>query len=322
MVWFKWIVIAICVFLGLAKIALSDPLDTWTTWSTAQPYVSKQVPPGALIMRGQGTDAYYVAEIDASTGAIPVTLSGGSFTVDYSGPTGDPVPADAAFVGGVDGSGDLRGLKVDTNGELQVDVLSSALPSGAATEATLSALNAKFGSLGQKAMTGSAPVVIASDQSTLPVSAASLPLPSGAATEATLADIDNKVATESTLGTLNGKFTDGPQANATSIGVTEGGRAYSDSAMQDYSSGNVTTGAWVQIDASTAAAINVICVNDTSGQIMELGTGSAASETRVFLIAQGFSGCIPLRIASGTRLSLRAVTATANTGYFTYSGMN
>lgn len=73
-----------------------------------------------------------------------------------------------------------------------VTVSSSALPTGAATEATLSALNAKFNSLGQKTMAASAPVVIASDQSTIPVSVASLPLPSGAATEATLSALNAK----------------------------------------------------------------------------------------------------------------------------------
>lgn len=48
-------------------------------------------------------------------------------------------------------------------------------------------------SLGQKAMTASLPVVIASDQSTIAVSAASLPLPSGAATEATLSAMSAKL---------------------------------------------------------------------------------------------------------------------------------
>lgn len=46
--------------------------------------------------------------------------------------------------------------------------------------------------LGQATMALSVPVVIASDQSALPVSAASLPLPSGAATEATLALVKAK----------------------------------------------------------------------------------------------------------------------------------
>lgn len=46
-----------------------------------------------------------------------------------------------------------------------------SLPTGAATETTLAALNAKFSSLGQKVMASSAPVVIASDQTSIPVAA-------------------------------------------------------------------------------------------------------------------------------------------------------
>ena len=45
----------------------------------------------------------------------------------------------------------------------------------------------RINTLGQKTMANSTPVVIASDQSTIPISAATLPLPTGAATEATLA---------------------------------------------------------------------------------------------------------------------------------------
>lgn len=62
-----------------------------------------------------------------------------------------------------------------------------------ASEATLAALSAKFNSLGQKLMVASVPVVLASDQSSIPVTVASLPLPTGAATEATLAAIDAKL---------------------------------------------------------------------------------------------------------------------------------
>lgn len=109
---------------------------------------------------------------------------------------------------------------------------------------------------------------------------------------------------------------------ASTVRVSEASRTYSDSVRNDYSSVNVTTGAWVQLIASTAAAINLLCITDQSGQIMELGTGAALSETRVFLISRGFSGCIPLRIAASTRISVRAVSATASTGDITLSGMN
>lgn len=80
-----------------------------------------------------------------------------------------------------------------------------------ASESTLSALNAKFNSLGQKAMAASAPVVIASDQSAIPASQSGtwninnisgpVSLPTGASTLAaqntgnsSLSSIDGKLA--------------------------------------------------------------------------------------------------------------------------------
>lgn len=321
-VYVQWIFFIIAILAGITEIALGDPLETWTTWSTAQPYVSKQVPPGAMIMRGAGTDAYYVMEVDPATGEIPVSLSGASITIDYSGATGAAVPADAAFIGGTD-SGTLRGVKVDAAGELQVDVLSSALPSGAATAANQTTANGllttidadtgniatstasvdtKTPALGQALMAASVPVAIASDQSDLPV----------AISAASTISVENLPATVDTNAGAN---------SASTLRVTEGSRSYADSARYDYSGGSVTTGAWVEIDASTAAAINELCVTDQSGQVMELGSGAAAAETRILLIARGWSGCIPLRIAASTRLSLRAVSATASAGDFVYSGM-
>lgn len=71
-----------------------------------------------------------------------------------------------------------------------------SLPTGASTAvnqateiASLSSIDGKLNSLGQKTMAASVPVVIASNQSAVAISAASLPLPTGAATEVTLASI-------------------------------------------------------------------------------------------------------------------------------------
>jgi hypothetical protein len=60
-------------------------------------------------------------------------------------------------------------------------------------------------SLGQKVMAASFPVVIASDQSAVPISAASLPLPAGAATEATLATRVADATITARLNTLGQK---------------------------------------------------------------------------------------------------------------------
>src|SRR2546422_87908 len=73
-------------------------------------------------------------------------------------------------------------LKVQIQGTVTVSgTVTTTPPANASTNlAQVSGANV---SLGQKAMAASIPVVLASDETTLPISAASLPLPAGAATE-------------------------------------------------------------------------------------------------------------------------------------------
>ena len=73
---------------------------------------------------------------------------------------------------------------------------------------------AKVADTGQAAMAASLPVVIASDQSDVPVSAASLPLPSGAATDAGLASI---------YAALGGLFPAGGAISNTTFGASQSG---------------------------------------------------------------------------------------------------
>lgn len=107
------------------------------------------------------------------------------------------------------------------------------------------------------------------------------------------------------------------------VPTSEQGHTYSDSARNDYSSVNVTTGAWVQIIASTAAAITQLYIDDTCGQVLELGTGGAGAETRKLLIPRGgFTEKVELAIPASTRVSLRAVTANCTTGDIVITGLN
>lgn len=99
------------------------------------------------------------------------------------------------------------------------------------------------------------------------------------------------------------------------VSTSPTGYAFADSARNDYTGVNVTVGAWVQLIASTAAAAKGFCLFDSSGQTLELGVGAAASESRKFIIQPGGpSGFIPLAIASGSRVSIRAISGTANAG--------
>lgn len=101
------------------------------------------------------------------------------------------------------------------------------------------------------------------------------------------------------------------------------GRSYSDSAYLSYSSSNVTTGAWVQLIASTAAAINSLTIFSSCGETIELGTGASSSEARKLLIPPGgLDGPVDLSIASGTRVSLRGVSGNCTSGQISLTGLN
>lgn len=105
--------------------------------------------------------------------------------------------------------------------------------------------------------------------------------------------------------------------------VSPTGRAYADSIRHNYASTNVTTGAWVQIIASTAATINTMIIDDTCGEVMELGTGAPASETRKMLVPRGGQGVpVDLAVPSGTRISLRAISGNCTAGDFVLTGLN
>jgi hypothetical protein len=180
------------------------------------------------------------------------------------------------------GGGGYVNVKVNPSGALVADVTGTvaatqsgtwninnvsgtiSLPTGAATETTLSAINTKTPALGQAAMVASTPVVIASNQTTLPVS---------------------------------------------QVGRSVVGRA-----RNVYSSTNVTTGAYVQLVASLAAAVNEVEIFDSSGETLVIATGGAGSEVDQVYVFPGGNGRIPLAIASGARVSIKAVSANATAG--------
>lgn len=188
-------------------------------------------------------------------------------------------------------------------GNVPVDVQTSVLPTGAATEATLATLATE------------ATVATLATEATV----ATL------ATEATVATL----ATETTLSSINTKTPALGQAamaasvpvviasNQTAIPVSLSGTSGSslvDSVRNDYTSTSVTTGAWVQLIASTSGDVSSIFIFDSSGQTLELGVGAAASEVRVSIIVPGGNGQVPLAIASGSRVAVRAISATASVG--------
>lgn len=215
----------------------------------------------------------------ADTTANPTVPGVGSFAQLFNGTTWDRMRGDI------------------TNG-LDVDVTRSALPTGAATEATLGSIDTDTGtiagdttsidgktpSLGQAAMAASVPVVIASNQSRVPTDA-----------NLQVGDADNSAT--------NPVFTD-------RLDVID----FADTPLIDASSINGSAGAFVQVVASTAAATKAIQVADTGGVFMGIYTGPAASEVLAAQFGPGSNETVEVAIASGTRISLRSLETSGPSG--------
>lgn len=148
-----------------------------------------------------------------------------------------------------------------------------------------------------------------------------LPLPTGAATSA------NQTAAQTSLSSIDAKTPALGQAtmaasqpvtfasNQSALATTIGGKATVNLARNDYSTTSVTTAAYVQLIASTSAIANLLEIFDSSGQTLVLAIGAAAAEVDKFYINPGGNGQVPLNIPAGSRVSIKAVTATASAGY-------
>lgn len=209
-------------------------------------------------------------------------------------------------------------VPVDGSGVTQpISAASLPLPTGAATSAnqttansSLSSIDGKFGSLGQKAMAGSAPVVIASDQSAIPASQ------SGTWT------VQPGNTANSTPWLVSARLNDGTGSQITSnlvsllrgIDVSQIGRSPSALSRINYTSTPVSTSAYTQVLASTTAIIREVEIFDSSGQSLVLAFGAASSEVDQVYVFPGGNGRIPLYIPGGTRVSIKAVSAAASSG--------
>lgn len=326
--------------------------------------------PIAFVLDGVDTEVQESTTVPANTRPLPVKLmndSGVEFgtstspiRVDPTGTTTQPVsaaslplPAGASTsalqtsgnssLTSIDGKLGALGQKLMTGSApvviasdqstLPVSAASLPLPTGASTSAlqtsgntSLSSIDGKLGSLGQKLMTGSAPVVIASDQSTLPVSAASLPLPTGAATEATLSNLNSKVTAVNTgavtisaalpagtnnIGDVDVLTLPSIPTGANRIGSIDVNLDVIDfidtTPVLDTSVTNITAsaGAPLQIVAALAAAVKKIRVNDTTGEFIGIYTGAAASEILQCIAGPGIDGDIEVLMSASERVSVR-----------------
>jgi len=181
-----------------------------------------------------------------------------------------------------------------------VTVSSSALPTGAATETTLAAMNAKM-LTGAGTATGALRVALATD------SAGLMRLQDAGSREITVKASSTPAATSDTSLVVALS----PNSNT----VKTGGLAKANAPVyNNYASTSVTTGAYVQIVASTTSATQMLSIFDSSGQAMILAVGTAGSEVDQVYIPPG-GGDFSLNIPASSRVSLKALTADATSGY-------
>jgi hypothetical protein len=179
-------------------------------------------------------------------------------------------------------SGTVTVANPSTNYALESGGNLATIATNSATQATsvnqtasngfLSTIATNTPTVGQKASAGSSPVVIANDQSAIPV--------------------------KSSVGRV---FANTPTVTTYATPVTS------------------TT--FVTIVASTTLATNLVELFDSSGVAIYFAVGAVASEVIQFVIYPGGNGQVPLSIPAGSRISYKAVSASA-TGASAYNVLN
>ncbi len=76
----------------------------------------------------------------------------------------------------------------------------------------------------------------------------------------------------------------------------------------------VTTLAYTTLVASLPAAVSQLFIFDSSGQTLVLAVGAAASEVDQAYVIPGGNGELNLKIPTGSRVSIKAVSANATVG--------
>lgn len=99
---------------------------------------------------------------------------------------------------------------------------------------------------------------------------------------------------------------------------TQVGYAKSFLFRRDYGSSPLNTAAgYEEINAAIPDDIDLLEIFDSSGETLLIGLGAAASEVDEFYIMPGGNGKVYLRIASGTRVAVKAVSNDATSGELT-----
>jgi hypothetical protein len=219
-------------------------------------------------------------------------------TTLYAANVGSAVPTQAAWMGG-DVSGVLQGVKLTAGRLLMVDAsgttvpisaVSLPLPLGASTETTLAAMSAKLpASLGSKTSANSLSIVLASDQTGIPV------------TKSGTWNVDSVV----TLGSITATVAVG-QATATNLKAEVIGNKTNNNAAPDATFLAALTGV-ANAAAPTWTEGRVVALStDLSGSLRVVGSGGTISPVAPSLTTSTVTSVG----ASATNVTLHAANTT------------
>lgn len=256
------------------------------------------------------------------------------------GVNGAPAPTSSTEVGGINPSNNLEALKVDASGNLLVNTASSVLPTGAATAANQVTQISQFpATLGQKTSAGSTSVVLASDQSAVPVSqsgtwninnvSGTVSLPTGASTSALQTQISAQLPTtlgaHLTAASLAVNIASDQTVPVSGSVTVSGTVAATQSGTWNLNniSGTVSlpTGAATSANQTTAnSSLSTIATNTTGLNTTITTTGSAVPADALQIGVKSGSNLIPLTLGQTTMSASVPVTIASNQSAIPVSG--
>ena len=86
-----------------------------------------------------------------------------------------------------------------------------------------------------------------------------------------------------------------------------------------YASTNVTTSAYVVLIASTVTSCKKLEIVDSSTKLIKLATGATGSEVDICTAAISGTVIVDQYIPQGTQISIKAIDASATSGYIAVS---
>lgn len=246
---------------------------------------SLPLPTGASTSANQTTTNASLASIDTKTPALGQALAAASV----------PVVLTAAQLSTLT---PLTSVTANAGTNLNTSLL--ALDSTVAKDASLTTINNSINTLLKPANTLAAVTTVSTVTTVGAVTSITNALPAGTNN---IGDVDVLTLPAIPTGTNS----------IGSVGIN--GKVRANAPVRNaYATTSVTTAAYVQLVASTTIAATEIEIFDSSGQTLVLAFGAAAAEIDQIYIFPGGNGKVTLAVPAATRVSVKAVSATASVG--------